>query len=137
ARFNYVAQPEDRIAVEDLVPRIGPYDTWAIRWGYAALPARAPDDERPSLDAWAREQDGTPYLRFMTSSESESATFPFDPGQQREAVGDADPTQATALGLRNLERVADRLVDLASRPGEPYTDLQNLYSRVVTQWRIE
>src|SRR2546430_12805836 len=26
SRFNYVAQPEDNIATEDLIPRVGPYD---------------------------------------------------------------------------------------------------------------
>ncbi len=34
SRFNYVAQPEDGIDVADLIPRIGPYDIWAIKWGY-------------------------------------------------------------------------------------------------------
>lgn len=138
ARFNYVAQPEDGIAVEDLIPKVGPYDTWAIRWGYAPVASAATaDDEREVLDAWAREQDTTPYLRFMTSGESESAAYPIDPGQQREAVGDGDPVRATRLGLRNLERVANRLVELTARPGEPWDDLEELYLRVVSQWRIE
>src|SRR5450755_4608595 len=39
SRFNYVAQPEDGIAVEDLIPRIGPYDTWATMWGYTPIPS--------------------------------------------------------------------------------------------------
>ena len=34
ARFNYVAQPEDNIALADLVPRVGTYDTFAVKWGY-------------------------------------------------------------------------------------------------------
>jgi hypothetical protein len=138
ARFNYVAQPEDGIPVADLVPKVGPYDKWATRWGYAPIPsARTPDDERATLDRWAREQESTQYLRFMTSGESESATFPFDPGQQREAVGDSDPVRATELGLRNLQRVTERLVSIASRPGEPWDDLRELYGRVVAQWRLE
>ncbi len=50
SRFNYVAQPEDGIAVEDLIPRIGPYDTWATMWGYTPIPgAKTPDDEKPTL----------------------------------------------------------------------------------------
>ncbi len=138
ARFNYVAQPEDGIAVDDLVPKVGPYDIWATRWGYAPIPeATTPDEERPTLDAWARQQDDTPWLRFMTSTEGEGATFPFDPGQQREAIGDSDPTEATALGLANLERVAGRLVDIAARPGESYEQLRELYGRLVGQWRTE
>ncbi len=40
ARFNYVAQPEDGIAVEDLVPRVGPYDIFATKWGYAPIRKR-------------------------------------------------------------------------------------------------
>ena len=37
SRFNYVAQPEDKIPVDLLVPRIGPYDMWATHWGYAPI----------------------------------------------------------------------------------------------------
>ena len=47
SRFNYVAQPEDHIAVEDLIPRIGPYDIWATKWGYAPIPnAKTSDEEQ-------------------------------------------------------------------------------------------
>ena len=33
SRFNYVAQPEDKLDLADLVPGIGPYDKWATMWG--------------------------------------------------------------------------------------------------------
>ena len=94
ARFNYVAQPEDNIDVADLVPRIGPYDIWAINWGYTPIPdANTPDDEKPTLDQWAREQDKTPWFRFSTAGAAGS-----DPGELTEAVGDADAVKSTALG---------------------------------------
>jgi hypothetical protein len=138
ARFNYVAQPEDGIPVEDLIPKIGAYDRFAIHWGYAPVPGAATADaERPTLDGWAREQEANPALRFMTSEESEADPFPFDPGEQREAVGDADPAQATALGLKNLRRVAALLIPATARATEPYDDLAEAYARVVTQWRLE
>ena len=38
ARFNYVAQPEDKIGEKGLFPRINDYDKWAIRWGYQYRP---------------------------------------------------------------------------------------------------
>jgi len=64
SRFNYVAQPEDNIPVEDLVPKIGPYDKWATMWGYKPIPgAPTADAEKSTLDQWAREQDTKPYLR--------------------------------------------------------------------------
>ena len=135
ARFNYVAQPEDGIAVGDLIPGIGPYDVWATRWGYAPIPgAETPDDEKATLDAWAREQDGTPWYRFSTPDARGA-----DPGQITEAVGDADAVQSTALGLRNLERVAAMLLEAtaADAAGDPYDDLDELYGRLVGQWATE
>lgn len=134
ARFNYVAQPEDGIDPADLIPKVGPYDIWATMWGYRPIPgARTPDEEKPTLDEWARQQDETPWYRFSTPRAGTS-----DPTDLTEAVGDADPVLATTLGLRNLERVAGMLLDATStRPGEPYTELTEVYGRVVSQWTLE
>ncbi len=136
SRFNYVAQPEDGIAVEDLIPKIGPYDVWATKWGYAPVPdATSPDEEKPTLDAWAREQDDTPWYRFSTPGAQNA-----DPGQLTEAVGDADAVESTALGLKNLERVAAMLLDATATEaaaGDPYDDLDGLYGRLVGQWALE
>jgi hypothetical protein len=138
ARMNYVAQPEDGIAADDLIPKIGPYDRFAIRWGYAPVPdAATADAERTELDRWAREQESNPALRFMTSEEIEGNPYPFDPGEQRESVGDADPVRATELGLKNLRRVSDLLIPATAHATEPYDDLYEVYTRVVAQWRLE
>ncbi len=102
SRYNYVAQPEDGIALEDLIPKIGPYDIWATHWGYAPIPgARTPDDERATLDQWAREQDTKPWLRFSTADAGAS-----DPRNNTEAVGDDDAVRATGLGLKNIKRLS-------------------------------
>ncbi len=94
ARFNYVAQPEDKIAVEDLVPRIGPYDVWATKWGYTPIPdAKTAEEEKPTLDKWAHEQDTTPWFRFSTANSAGS-----DPGELTEAIGDADAIKSTTAG---------------------------------------
>ncbi|MCI0485506.1 MAG: zinc-dependent metalloprotease [Blastocatellia bacterium] len=134
SRFNYVAQPEDNIDVEDLVPGIGPYDRWATMWGYKPIPgAKSPDDEKKTLDEWARAQDKTPWLRFSTAG-SRGA----DPGEITEAVGDADAVRSTALGLKNLERVSNMLLTATTtQPGEPYNDLEELYGRMLGQWATE
>ncbi|HTS62951.1 MAG TPA: zinc-dependent metalloprotease [Candidatus Acidoferrales bacterium] len=134
SRFNYVAQPEDKIPPEDLVPRIGPYDIWATKWGYTPIPdAKTPADERATLDKWAREQDSTPWYRFSTAGSMGS-----DPGNLTEAVGDADAVKSTSLGLRNLQRVAKMLMPATTtKPGEPYDDLAELYGRMLGQWALE
>ena len=57
-RFNYVAQPEDRIPPEDLMPRIGPYDHFATKWGYAPIRgAHTADDEEPRSTTGREMQD--------------------------------------------------------------------------------
>ncbi|MEW5981374.1 MAG: zinc-dependent metalloprotease [Acidobacteriota bacterium] len=133
SRFNYVAQPEDGIAPADLIPKIGPYDKWATMWGYKPIPgATSPEAEKKTLDEWARAQDTTPYLRFSTSGQRGS-----DPGDQTEAVGDADAITATGLGIKNLERVAGMLMPASVRPGEPFDDLAELYDRLIGQWTLE
>jgi hypothetical protein len=134
SRFNYVAQPEDNIAVDDLIPKIGPYDKWATMWGYKPIPgAKTPDEEKKTLNDWAKEQDGKSYLRFSTADARGS-----DPGENTEAVGDADAIASTSLGIKNLKRVADLLLPATtSRPGEPYDDLEELYTRMLNQWATE
>ncbi len=129
SRFNYVAQPEDSIPPELLVPHIGPYDRFAVGWGYRPIPeATTPDEERRTLDRWARVQDTIPWLRFTTSD------APNDPFALTEAVGDEDAVRSNTLGLRNLERVMDMLIDVAEEPGQDYDLLEELYSNVVGQW---
>jgi hypothetical protein len=134
SRFNYVAQPEDRIAVEDLVPRIGPYDIWATHWGYAPIPgANTPDEEKKTLDQWSREQDNTPWYRFSTANAAGS-----DPGDETEAVGDQDAVKSTALGLKNLQRVSKMLMSATAwKEGETYDDLSETYGRMINQWQLE
>ncbi|HEY3137733.1 MAG TPA: zinc-dependent metalloprotease [Blastocatellia bacterium] len=134
SRFNYVAQPEDKIDPADLVPGIGPYDVWATAWGYKPIPsAHTPDEEKATLDSWAREQDKTPWYRFSTEGSAGS-----DPGELTEAVGDADAVKSTALGIKNLQRVAKMLLTATTtEKGEPYDDLSELYGRMLGQWTLE
>jgi hypothetical protein len=133
SRFNYVAQPEDNIPVELLTPTIGPYDKWATKWGYSPIPtARTPEDERRTLDEWAREQDTKPYLRFSTSGSGGT-----DPGELTEAVGDQDAVKATTLGIRNIKREIAYLIPATMKPTEGYDDLSQLYTRLLGQWRTE
>jgi hypothetical protein len=133
SRFNYVAQPEDNIALDDLIPRIGPYDIWATHWGYAPiLGAKTPDDERKTLDEWARIQDTKPWLRFTTADDEGS-----DPANNTEAVGDADAVKSTALGIKNIKRLVQMLEPATIKPTESNALLEEMYGRLLSQWSTE
>ena len=79
-------------------------------------------------------QDTIPWYRFASDAGLQGA----DPGEANEAVGDADAVRATALGLKNIRRVA-KLVQPATTAtaGETYDDLEEIYGRLVSQWATE
>ena len=129
ARFNYVAQPGDNVT--NFTPQIGEYDEWAINWGYSVLPqydtAQAEED---TLDEWIREKAGDP--RYYYGRQTMDQT---DPRAQREDLT-GDAVRASELGLKNLERITDHLVDWTYQSGEDYGTLEELYGEVVGQWQL-
>jgi hypothetical protein len=129
SRFNYVAQPEDEIPADLLIPGVGPYDRFAVMWGHKPIPgAQTPEEEWRTLDQWSRMQDTIPWFRFTTDDS------PNDPASQTEAVGDADAVKSNSLGMKNLERVMGMLLQVAEKPGQDYSLLEELYSNAVAQW---
>jgi len=128
ARNNYVAQPGDDV---QLMPKIGPWDYYIIKWGYGRVPgARRPEDERPYLDSLARLQDNQPWLRFGNPDG-------IDPRTQTEALGD-DPVKATRYGLANIKRLMPMLIPASTtNPLDDYDLLDDLYDRLIGQWGLE
>jgi hypothetical protein len=124
-RFNYVAQPEDK--VQRLIPKIAPYDYFAIEWGYRPIAAKSADDELPQLDKWAARQMTDPWIRFG----GEDGPAVVDPTVKTENIG-ADTLQATALGLKNLDRVVDILVPATTKLGEDYSLLEETYKTALS-----
>ena len=61
-RFNYVAQPGDGAR---LIPIIGPYDEFAVEWGYREFPdAKTYEQEKKELEKITARQLEDPKLRF-------------------------------------------------------------------------
>ena len=134
-RYNYVAQPEDGIDLDDLVPRVAPYDVFAIHWGYAPVSgATTADAERPTLDTWALAQDSVPWYRYEGDEQAYNGP---DPGVETEAVGDADAVKSTAAGVKNLKRIMAFLISATLKPVEDNADLSELYERLLGQWSDE
>ena len=127
ARFNYVAQPED--GVTQLMPRVGEYDIWAVKWGYTYFPdADSEAEERAMLQAMVAEVRDDPALRY-----GRQTSDPVDPRSQSEDLGD-DAVYASQMGLANLKRIVPRLREWTTEDGETYADLEELYGQVVGQW---
>ncbi len=132
SRMNYVAQPEDRIPLQYMIPLVGPWDKYTIMWGYKPIPgATTTDAERPTLEKWAEIQDTVPWYRFSVNNDFGGY------GTQSEAVGDADPVKSTGLGFKNIARVMNYIGSAGTRPLDDNALLQELYNRTVSQWATE
>jgi hypothetical protein len=128
ARFNYVAQPEDKGVC--LFPGIGPYDKWSIEYGYRLIPGvRGPEAERPILHRWILDKAGDPLYFYGRQTGD-----PHDPRAQTEDLGD-DAMTASGYGIRNLKTITENLIPWSTRSGEFYEDLTELHGQVLTQWR--
>src|SRR5467141_2168778 len=129
ARYNYVAQPGDSAC---LMQGIGPYDYFAIDWGYRRIRGAAtPDAERPTLDSLARLQDSQPWDRWIGDGEA------VDPRIITEALGD-DPVRASGYGVRNIKRLVPMLMPATTTDRlDNYDRLDDLYGELITQWARE
>ncbi|CAN5348710.1 zinc-dependent metalloprotease [soil metagenome] len=125
ARQNYIAQPGD--GVERFIRKIGPYDKYAINWGYRVIPdAKTAEDEIAVLNQWILERADDPIYRFGQSTG-------YDPSAQTETLSD-DPVQASIYGMMNLQAVTPNLMEWTSTSGKGYDDLQEIYGELISQW---
>ncbi|PKD18996.1 zinc-dependent metalloprotease [Salegentibacter salinarum] len=127
ARFNYIAQPEDGDVA--LMPDIGPYDKYAIEWGYRPILDKSAEEEKEILDEWILEKADDPLYRFG----SQQSGGVIDPSSQTEDLGD-DAVLASEYGIKNLKRIMPNLIEWTAEDGKNYDDLDDLYGQVLSQF---
>lgn len=129
ARFNYVAQPEDH--VQDITPKIGVYDKYAIAWAYRWLDTKDPHTELPVLGKWIKEKENDPRYHY---GEQQDGNNVIDPRAQSEDLGD-NAMQASVYGLKNLKRMVPQIIDWSTATGDNYYNAGKLYMAVLGQWQ--
>ncbi|CAM1352177.1 zinc-dependent metalloprotease [Tenacibaculum insulae] len=127
ARFNYVAQPEDKGVA--MMPNIGPYDKYAMSWGYRPILNTSAKDEKAILNKWITDKKGDPIYRFG----HQQVRNTIDPSSQTEDLGD-DAMKASAYGIKNLQRILPRLEEWTTENGEDYQELKTMYGQLVGQF---
>ncbi len=126
ARFNYIAQPGD--GVTNFFPRVGPYDIWAVKWGYTWFGDKTLKEQEETLHKWTTERADD--LQYFYGRQTVN---PIDPRSNREDLGD-DAMRASYYGLKNLEVITGNLIDWIQKDGEEFSDLDELYGQIMVQW---
>ena len=102
ARFNYVAQPEDHVPY--VSPHIGPYDRFAIEWGYRWYP----DEETEKRQLRALLDSHTE--KIYKYGEEQSPREAVDPRSLSEDLGD-NAMKSAVYGIENLKRIVPEIVE--------------------------
>jgi len=126
ARYNYVAQPGDQDV--RFIRRIGPYDHYAINWGYRWIPdVKSPEEELPLLDQWIEEKYGDPVYLYGSGNPR------YDPTAQTEDIGN-DPVMASEYGLSNLQKIVPNLIEWTTTDDNGYEELKEIYEELLGVW---
>jgi hypothetical protein len=124
ARYNYIAQPGDENI--RFVRQLGPYDDYAIEWGYRYFPGETSETEKVFLKKIVDTKSMNPMYMFGSGGN--------DPDTQTENIGD-DPVKASDYGLKNLKLVAKNLDEWTTSEGQSYEDLNELYNELLGVYR--
>jgi hypothetical protein len=128
ARFNYVAQPEDKGV--GLHPKIGPYDFHSIEYGYKPMPEVSTwQAEKPALNAMVKAKADDPKYRFGAQSRSGH-----DASAQTEDLSD-DAVLASELGIKNLKRIVPKINEWMAEDGMYFDNQEEVYNNVIGQLR--
>ncbi len=124
ARYNYVAQPGDENI--RFVRQLGPYDEYAIEWGYRYFPNSNAEQDQAKLKSFVDERSTDPLYMFGSRGN--------DPAAQTEDIGD-NSIKASTYGLNNLKIVAKNLEEWTTPEGQNYNDLEELYGEMLSVYR--
>ncbi|MBB6237943.1 hypothetical protein HDC90_002569 [Pedobacter sp. AK013] len=128
-RFNYVAQPEDGFTAEELFPKIGVYDEFAISWGYKYFPKdNDAFTEAEALKNWVTQKRSDPRLFYFPEGDF------YDPRVQSEDMG-SNAMQAGSLGIKNLKLIMKNMEEwLESDDDQNFTMMKKMHSAVASRY---
>ena len=130
ARFNYVAQPEDK-GVKLTPPYLGLYDYYLVKYAYCPIPeAKTMKEEIPVLESWVDEKAGDPIYRYGR----QQVVHRYDPSAVEEDLGD-DPMKAAQYGVKNLRYILSHFNEWMPDSVDPDASLRTArYEAIANQY---
>lgn len=129
ARFNYVAQPEDK-GVKLTPPDLGEYDYWLVEYAYKPVPeAENAMQEAKVLEQWVAAKSGDKRFRYGRQQNTR-----IDPSAIEEDLSD-DPIKASQYGVQNLKYIMANFGEWFDSEVDSYGKYrEELYNGIVQQY---
>lgn len=127
-RFNYIAQPGDKLSKEDLLPRISEYDLFAIEWGYRWMPDGDLLQQTNELRKWTTLERAKDRRHLYIEEQTLG-----DPRVQSEDSSN-DDIKANTYGMKNLQYIMQHIEEWTPVNDENYDVLTKRYHSVLNQY---
>jgi hypothetical protein len=102
--FNYVAQPEDKMALTDLFPKVSHYDKWAVEFGYRVFPDNKNEkQDKISLAPILNKAKTNSFLLYIATSSDDFRAQANDLASDR--------TNGYELGIKNIIQILPKFKD--------------------------
>jgi hypothetical protein len=126
--YNYVAQPSDNISIRGLVPRIGEYDKWAIKYGYTYTGKNDFDEDKKVAEKWLADASANASLKYGAETRT-SLLDPTDPSAQLFDLG-SDHVKAGEYAIKNLKITTANLLAWTKEDLDMYDNAASMYDQV-------
>lgn len=130
ARFNYVAQPEDK-GVSLTPPFLGVYDKFLVKYAYSPLlDAESSEAEKATLESWVDSHAGDARYRYGR----QQVLHRYDPSAIEEDLGD-DPVKSGEYGAANIRYIMSHLNEWITNDMDPDGSLrEDRYEALAKQY---
>jgi len=129
ARYNYVAQPGDKVrGVKLTPPEFGLYDYFLVKWNYKYFPGLSTEEQHKKLKKMVDGKANDDRYRY-----GKQQGYPLDPSALTEDLGD-NAVKASRYGIKNLKFIMDHLNKWVCKEDSDYTYRQTIWNGIITQY---
>jgi Met-zincin/Domain of unknown function (DUF5117)/Domain of unknown function (DUF5118) len=131
--YNYVAQPADQVSRKGLIPQIGEYDKWAIKWAYTYTGAKDFETDKKIRLKWITDNVKPGSKLVYMGDQGGNPNDPINPAAQWEDLSD-NAVKASEYGVKNLKIAMANLLQWTRTENGTYYATSDLYYTLCDQF---
>ncbi|ANE53192.1 zinc-dependent metalloprotease [Flavisolibacter tropicus] len=131
--YNYVAQPGDQVSRTGLIPQIGEYDKWAIKWAYTYTGVTDFEADKKIRLKWITDNVKPGSKLIFMGDQGGNPSDPINPAAQWEDLSN-DGVKASEYGVKNLKIAMANLLKWTKTENGTYYTTSDLYYTICDQF---